>query len=461
MNPILFLKAVSSVSARALALVALSLMSWVPLAGLMLALSGCSGPSSKGADPAVRLPSTRHSALGGSGPTVASTATFDAPVVDPATWSGSPVGTGVFSVPLSPALSGGPSSIAAVEAGSSGTFYYFIVGDLTAPTGTALAVISDAPFATGTLTLDPAHHYVAAFDTATGDPVAEAQSGTLTLTAAGSAVGARVTGSLSAAFQAIAAPGCTSSSQCAAGQVCLGGSCVASPVCTSNAQCAPGEVCVSGACVAAPGCTSSAQCAAGQVCQRGACVAAPGCTSSAQCAPGQVCQAGACVTLSGCTSSAQCAPGEACQAGRCVATTPPAGCQGLQGSGTLTSSQGALSTCSAVGSASLNLANAVAMVSDSPTGAPAIILLDPASQNQGLELDLNACPAGPGTLNVGAGFDATLYVNPAVSGHVALFAAYQATSGTLTFTQVGATLTGTASLSFDNGGTASATFTVQ
>ena len=36
------------------------------------------------------------------------TATFDAPVVDPNTWSGSPMGTGSWNVSSTPASTGGP-----------------------------------------------------------------------------------------------------------------------------------------------------------------------------------------------------------------------------------------------------------------------------------------------------------------------------------------------------------------
>src|SRR5947209_7360131 len=56
-------------------------------------------------------PPTSRSALG-SGSGASGTATFDAPMVDPQTWAGSPIGTGNFSVALSPALSGGPGSVA-------------------------------------------------------------------------------------------------------------------------------------------------------------------------------------------------------------------------------------------------------------------------------------------------------------------------------------------------------------
>jgi Cys-rich repeat protein len=460
MHPILVLKTASSTCARALLFVALTLMGWVPLAGLLLALNGCSTAPNKPA--AVKLPTARSAALTGIGPAVSGAANFDAPVIDSAAWTGAPIGTGQFSIPLTPALAGGPAAIASTEVSPRSTLYYLLVGDLSSPNGTALAIISDAPFAVGTTAIDPAHHFVAVFDTVTGNPVAEAQSGTLTVTAAGTTLGSHVTGTLSATFQAVVAPApaCTSSSQCAAGEVCMSGACVVSPVCTSSAQCASGEVCVGGACVAAPACTTNAQCASGEVCLRGTCVPSTGCTTNAQCAAGEVCVSGTCVAAPACTSSAQCAPGQACVSGRCVGTTP-AGCQGMQGQGTVTSSQGAVATCSALGAPSVNLTNALAAVTDSSSGTPAIILVDAATQSEGLELALNACPAGPGTLTLGAGFEATLYTGNRTVGHVSLFAAYQATGGTLTFTQVGTTLAGTASLSFDNGGTASASFLVQ
>ncbi|MHB8879666.1 MAG: hypothetical protein ACYC8T_38750, partial [Myxococcaceae bacterium] len=240
-------KTVASSCLRALMLLALSLLGWVPLAGLLLALSGCQGPGGRGPEASVRLPTSRHSALGGSGPAATGTATFDAPVVSASSWQGTPMGTGQFAIPLTPGLSGGPGSIASSEAASGGTLYYVVVQDFGSATAIALAVLSDAPFVTGTVALDPAHFYVAAFDTVTGQAVAEAGSGTLTLTAAGTSPGDRVTGSLSADFQAIAAPACTSNAQCASGLVCLNGACVPTPGCTSNAQCAAGQVCQNGA----------------------------------------------------------------------------------------------------------------------------------------------------------------------------------------------------------------------
>jgi Cys-rich repeat protein len=345
----------------------------------LLALVGCTE-----AGPRLQLQVPRAprnaAALNPMATSVPGTATFDAPLIAPATWSGAPVGTGTFSITTSPAVSGGPSSIALTDPQSSDR--YVLIGDFSASTGRALALISDTRWTVGTNTLNGLGRTAVLFDVSTGTVTDIARSGVVTLTAAGTAVGQRVTGSLSASFvpastvtpgcvvdadcgssqvcrsgACVPAPtGCTSNAQCAAGQVCQAGACVAAPMgCTSNAQCAAGQVCQAGACVAvsvadagacvvdtdcargewcvsgqcvvAPtGCTSNAQCAAGQVCQAGLCVAAPmGCTSNAQCAAGQVCQAGACVAAPmGCTSSAQCLPGESCISGQCVSA--PGGC---------------------------------------------------------------------------------------------------------------------------------------
>ncbi|MHB8873266.1 MAG: hypothetical protein ACYC8T_06235, partial [Myxococcaceae bacterium] len=172
-------------------------------------------------------------------------------------------------------------------------------------------------------------------------------------------------------------------------------------------------------------------------------------------------QRGACVGTGGCTSNAQCATGQVCQNGACLTAPQPVACQDLRGTGSLSSSQGAALSCSALGAPSVSISSGVALVDDSQPAGPAIVIVDPQAPNAGLSLELTACPSAAGTLTIGAGVEATLYAEPVVSGHVQLFAAYQAVGGTVTFTQVGATLAGTATLSFDNGGAATAQFNLQ
>lgn len=289
---------------------------------LAVALFGCSQSS-----PSVtlKLPAPRPSrqALGGS--PVTGAAQFDAPIVDPNAWTGSPVGTGGFQVATAPSSTGGPSSIAANDSG----YQYVIIGDFTSGQGTALAVVSDLPWAAGTTNLDGVHRFAVLFDVVTGASIAEADSGTLTLTAAGAQLGQRVTGSLSGSFVDVSSPpGCQTNADCARGEVCQSGVCIAAPTgCTSNAQCAAGQVCVSGQCVLPPpACVIDSDCASGEVCQAGTCVTAPaGCATNAQCATGEVCISGQCVLPpTACVVDSDCSRGEVCQSGTCVVA--PTGC---------------------------------------------------------------------------------------------------------------------------------------
>jgi Cys-rich repeat protein len=369
---------------------------WLPVAGLFLALSSCTQQTSPPARAAsAQLPQSARSPLSGNGPTTSGTATFDAVTVDPTTWQGSPAGTGTFQIPLTPALSGGPSSVAAAQPNGSTSMYYVMVGDFTAQSGTALALVSDQPFAAGTTNIDGVHVFAAAFDIASGNELASAQSGTVTLTAAGTQVGQHVTGSLSGSFQA-ATPQCTTSSDCPAGEVCQNGACVAVQTgCTSNSQCPAGQTCVSGVCQASQG----------------------------------------------------------------------GGCTQQSGSGSFTVTEAAVSTCGALGTPAANVASAaVGLGQINPTStAPAILLFDPSSAQQtGLAIQLSACPAQTGALTIGSGVDAYFYSAPvSASANVQLAAIFQASGGTVTFTSVGTTLAGTANVTFDNGGTGTASFSLQ
>lgn len=451
---------------------------------LAVAFLGCTQSS-----PSVtlKLPAPRPSrqALGGS--PVTGAAQFDAPIVDPNTWSGTPVGTGGYTVATSPTSTGGPSAIAASDNG----FQYVIIGDFTSASGTAVAVVSDLPWAAGATVLDGVHRFAILFDVQTGDAIAEADSGTLTLSAAGNQLGQRVTGTLSGSFVDVSQPpppgcqtnadcargetcqsgvcvatpaGCTSSAQCAAGQVCQSGQCVTPPppACVVDSDCAAGQRCQAGACVVAPtGCTSSAQCAAGQVCLSGQCVTpTPACVVDADCAAGQVCQAGVCVAgPAGCTSNLQCPNGFTCQAGRCVSSTPVT-CGGQQGAGGYSGAWGGVAQCSAAGSGSVAVSNGQAWIDDS-TPQLTLVVADPSSSSAGVVIALSACPSAAGAVTLQPG-EAALYAE--VSGAAPdtdLWIAKQASGGTVTFSSVGAVTAGSFQLTFSGGGTVTGSFTVQ
>ncbi len=482
--------------------------------------------------PAFPKPPASRAAVGGTATAVAGSATFDAPFVDLAAWQGTPMGTGSFSVSLTPTATGGPGAVAGLDASGGSPWYAVGIADFFAQS-LGLVIVTDTAWAVGTRAIDQLHTHALVYELGSGRVVAEATAGSITFGAAGTALGQRVAGSLSGTFAAsagwctvdadcaagevcqagacavppppacttnaqcargeicqagvclpapagctssaqcaagqvcqagvcVTAPtGCTSSAQCGAGQVCQGGQCVTTPAgCTSNAQCAAGEVCQGGRCVAAPaGCTSNAQCAAGQVCQAGVCVTAPtGCTSNAQCAAGQVCQAGVCVTApTGCTSSAQCARGEVCQNGVCVVATPVS-CGQLQGGGSYSGSFGALSTCSAAGT-SVALQGLAAL--DDSQGPLSLYIVDQNTGTEGLVVELNQCPSAPGTVQVGGSVTASLYSMPTgLPAGTELYVIRHATGGTVTFSQVGAVIAGTVSLTF-GGGTVTGTFQVQ
>ncbi len=411
----------------------------------MLAAFGC---SPRGSGP--NLPSSVRNSLNGSPPPVggasgAGNAAFDAIVVDPNTWQGNPVGSGQFSISLQPPLGGGTSSVAALDPSSS-TSYVF-VGDFSTSSGVGLVIASDTPFPVGTAALDPAHVVVAAVDVATGNELAQASSGTLTLTAAGSAFNSHVTGTFAGSFQPVSQTGCATDADCPTGEVCQAGTCVPAPpsACRTNADCPVGETCVNGSCVTSP---------------------PPACRTDADCPPGEVCVSGSCVSSSPppplCATNADCPPGETCQNGQCVGSTGSS-CM-FQGSGSFYVSEPAVAACSAIPALSISVPQAAATVTQiPPSSGPAIVLFDSSlpSPNQVLAIQLQACPAAPGSLSVGSGVDGFVSSVGGASGHVQVAAQYQAISGSVTFTQVGTTLSGSATFGFDNGGTATAAFTLQ
>ncbi len=325
---------------------------------VVVCLAGCQSSSSVTfARP--KMP-TAQQAVGGVG--YSGTATFDAPVVNPNTWTGSPIGTGTWSAQSAPPRSGGTQSIAAAEPAQS--IYYLIIGNLSAGPSEFFGIISTNPFAVGSRLVDNSTTFAGIFDGNTGDPIALASGGTLNITAAGATIVGTFNGTLED-YQA--APQCTTNAQCPSGSTCQGGRCVPTPPqCTSNAQCPAGSSCQNGTCVSNPNptCTSNSQCSSPAVCQNGqcvvpglcrvdsdcpsgqvcdvataTCVAAPQCTSNAQCPAGSSCVGGACVpNPPQCTSNAQCPAGSSCVGGACVPNPPqctsnaqcPAGssCQG-------------------------------------------------------------------------------------------------------------------------------------
>jgi Cys-rich repeat protein len=85
-------------------------------------------------------------------------------------------------------------------------------------------------------------------------------------------------------------PSCTSNAQCAAGNVCIDGTCRVSstPACTNDTQCTSGQICVSGRCTPRENtCTFNNQCGAGRLCVNNECRV--GCGGSVTCPTGQEC----------------------------------------------------------------------------------------------------------------------------------------------------------------------------
>jgi len=330
-------------------------------------------------------------------------ASFDAPVVDTSTWAGTPAGTGTYAVSLaSGSLSGGPQSAAASGTDSAGTLWHeVIVADFSVASGGALAVaIDDATFASGTLTIDGVHVMASVFDISTGNELAQATGGTVTLSAAGSAVGSEVTGSLAGSFVSSA---------------------TTSSTCSTDTDCPRGDVCTAGTCTV----------------------------------PSQP---------SGCSTDSDCPSGETCQSGVCTAPTQGTACANGQGTGAFTVQIAASDVCSALTATLVNVPNAQAQTGAiDASGSPTIVLVDPSSPNGNmLALELTACPSAAGTLSIGSGVEAYAYVDfPNAGTHLSLYAVYQATSGSVIFTAVGATLAGSATLGFDNGGSATANFDLQ
>lgn len=348
-----------------------------------------------------KAPSTQamQQALGGTG--YAGTASFSAPVVDPNTWTGSPIGTGSFVAQSTPSQSGGPQSIAADDTSDPAqTIHYVIVGDLSAGPGNFFGIISLNAFAVGSTTVDNVSTFAGIFDGNTGDPIALATSGTVTVTAAG----ATVTGSFSGTLEDYAA----------------------------NPPPPPPP----------PACRTNADCATGQTCTNGACVGSP---------PPPPPPPPACVVDS------DCARGEVCAGGQCVFGPSTGSCNGLQGTGAYSGSAGTNATCSALGSGALSLTSGMAAIGEDEQGQLAVYVVDPNSGADGVVIPLNACPAASGAVQVSG---AQIYQQVNAGAGLTLYAIRDA-AGTVTFTGVGAHTTGTFSLSITGGGSLTGSFDVQ
>ncbi|MBL8952035.1 MAG: hypothetical protein JNK82_14725 [Myxococcaceae bacterium] len=404
----------------------------------------------------------------------AATATFNAPNVNPNTWNGSPMGTGTYSAQSTPPQSGGPQSIAVDDQGVS----YVVIGALSAGPSRFFGIVTSTPFTVGTRAVDNQSTFAGIFDGNTGEPVALASSGTVTVTAAG----ANVVGSFNGSLEDYAVePECVADADCASGLVCIGGRCgvVSPPQCTTNAQCAAGQVCQGGTCVTNPnpGCTSDSQCSSPATCQNGQCVVVGMCQVDSQCPSGQRCFSGTCVSAPPpCMSDAQCGPGAVCQGGTCVAGPPmcttnaqcPAGqqCQGgrcwvpscdAQGTGSYSGSVTAPMTCSAVGTVA-TLTGGLAVIGQDEDGQLALFVVDASTGTEGVVIPLTACPGAAATVQVTG---AKLYTAASGGAGLTLYAIRTA-AGSVTFTSVSAGhYVGTFALTLTGGGTVNGSFNVQ
>ncbi len=407
--------------------------------------------------------STKHTVRAADGTADAGTAQFDAPVIDPSTWQGTPAGTGSYSLGLaSGTVSGGPQSASA--SGSDGTtlWHQVVIGDFSARTGNALFVeIDDATFATGTLTIDNTHVFAGLIDIATGNDLADAISGSLTLSAAGSAVGTRITGSLTGQFQVAPPtqtnPTCSTDRDCASGQTCVAGTCENT---STNGSCPASLNCVPGTC------SCSVDSSGNPIC---GCETQPTtCSSDRDCTNGQSCINGACTGSQppppppACSTNADCGSGGSCENGVCVSSSP--GCAELQGSGSFTITTGASALCSALPAATTTVSAAsLAMTQIDESGKPTIILGDSSNASRAeLGIELDVCPSASTTLTIGSGVQIFAISTVQANANLVLYAEAKATGGTVTFASRNAGgLIGTVSATFDNGGTATATFDIQ
>ncbi|MFO0598406.1 MAG: hypothetical protein U0228_24080 [Myxococcaceae bacterium] len=406
--------------------------------------------------------STARQTLGGNG--MAATATFDAPVINANSTGAFNPGTGSFTV--APSTSGGPTSIGAVDTSQRPALQYVMIGDFNANASNFFAVLTDTSFTTGSHAIDNQHWFAGLFDGTTGDPIALASSGTVTLTTA-SGIGGRFVGSFNGTLDPVAAS-CQTTADCAAGEICSNGQCVTSPTpaCRTNADCAAGQSCQAGVCVTntpPPACVIDADCAANQVCVGGQCVTStppPVCTVDADCASNEQCLRGQCVPVSNppqCTSNNQCPLGWACQSGQCVPGGNPGTCDGQQGFGAANGSVGTVASCAAIPASTVSLTQGMAMIDDQLR----LMVFDGNTGDEGVILELAVCPGAAGTLTLGNGLVAASHVKDVQTTDLRLFAERRASSATLTLTRVSPTLAGSFALTLSAGGQVSGNFTMQ
>ncbi len=129
--------------------------------------------------------------------------------------------------------------------------------------------------------------------------------------------------------------GCTSDTECSAGQSCVSGQCQdLGNFCFDNSDCPSGQECdlALSACVNTggtggnPSCNSDFDCGFGEICQNGQCVNTGGggdiCIDDSDCPAGEVCLILICIPDTGggggCTSDFECDFGEICQNGQCI-----------------------------------------------------------------------------------------------------------------------------------------------
>jgi Cys-rich repeat protein len=433
-------------------------MSWALVLSALVSV-GCTN----GSGPTLARPNTQlvksqsRQALGGTG--LAASAQFDAPVIDANTQSPSSPGTGTFSV--APNLTGGNGSLGVVDASSSPTFNYVIVGDLNGNPASFFAVIADVPFTVGTVAIDNVHFYAGLFDTATGNPTHLATGGSVTFSTAGG-IGGRWVGSFTGTVDEVA-PQCQSSADCATGEVCSNGTCVRAPPpqCSASNPCAAGQTCQAGVCVpVSTGCVVDADCNAGQSCVSGQCVFGTlVCQADSDCAAGEQCLRGTCVAPQPqCTSNTQCPAGWLCQGGQCTpGGTTGSQCDGQQGAGSLSGSVTAVATCAAIPSGAVSLTQGMAAIDDQLR----LFVFNPNSPDEGAILELALCPGATGTLSLGNGLVSASHIKDVQTPDLRLYAERKASSATLTLTRIAPSLAGSFSMTLSAGGNVTGNFTMQ
>lgn len=113
---------------------------------------------------------------------------------------------------------------------------------------------------------------------------------------------------------------CTTSSDCAADQICQAGACAER--CADDGDCETNRVCRAGVCELLPRCNEPSDCAGGEVCDDGVCRAQRAeCDGDSDCPPSFTCFEGGCYapgTAPGSGGCAGCQNGEACIDGECV-----------------------------------------------------------------------------------------------------------------------------------------------